>query len=94
MARAQARRGQAAHSPLSLGPVARQGSWRKVHLAADEATLEVRAVEITGSGVGDAPMLPGLEAEWLDWIVEPPRNANAAFIGFFRNWFEKRGRPG
>ncbi len=34
--------------------------WRKVHLAVDEATLEVRAVEITGSGVGDAPMLPGL----------------------------------
>ena len=51
---------RAAHSPLSLGPVARQGSWRKVHLAVDEATLEVRAVEITGSGVGDAPMLPGL----------------------------------
>ena len=31
-----------------------------MHLAVDEATLEVRAVEITGSGVGDAPMLPGL----------------------------------
>lgn len=40
--------------------MARQGSWRKVHLAVDEATLEVRAGEITGSGVGDAPMLPGL----------------------------------
>ena len=34
--------------------------WRKVHLAVDEATLEVRAVEFTNSGVGDAPMLPGL----------------------------------
>ena len=44
----------------STPSVARQGSWRKVHLAVDEATLEVRAVEITGSGVGDAPMLPGL----------------------------------
>jgi hypothetical protein len=31
-----------------------------VHLAMDEATLEVRAVAITGSGVGDAPMLPSL----------------------------------
>jgi hypothetical protein len=32
--------------------------WRKVHLAADERTFEVCAVEFTGSGVGDAPMLP------------------------------------
>ncbi len=39
---------------------ARRRVWRKVHLAIDEATMEVRAVEITGSGVGDAPMLPGL----------------------------------
>ncbi len=34
--------------------------WRKVHLAVDEATLEVRAVEITASHVGDAPVLPDL----------------------------------
>lgn len=39
---------------------ARRRVWRKVHLAIDEATLEVRAVEITGSGVGDAPVLPDL----------------------------------
>ncbi|CUH39894.1 Transposase DDE domain protein [Jannaschia seosinensis] len=39
---------------------ARRRVWRKVHLAMDEATLEVRAVEITGSGVGDAPVLPDL----------------------------------
>ena len=39
---------------------AKRRVWRKVHLAIDEATMEVRAVEITGSGVGDAPMLPGL----------------------------------
>ena len=45
---------------------ARRRVWRKVHLAVDEATLEVRAVEITDSGVGDAPMLPGL----LDQIPE------------------------
>ena len=36
---------------------ARRRVWRKVHLAVDESTLEVRAVEITGSGVGDAPVL-------------------------------------
>ena len=34
--------------------------WRKVHLAVDESTLEVRAVEVTGSHIGDAPVLPDL----------------------------------
>ena len=34
-----------------------------------------------------------LEHEWRDWIVEPPRNADRAFVGFCRKWFEKRGRP-
>ena len=39
---------------------AKRRVWRKVHLAIDDATLEVRAVEVTGSGPGDAPMLPSL----------------------------------
>ena len=34
--------------------------WRKIHLGVDEKTLEVRAVEITGSHIGDAPVLPDL----------------------------------
>ncbi len=34
--------------------------WRKIHLGVDEETLEVRAVEITGSHIGDAPVLPDL----------------------------------
>ena len=34
--------------------------WRKIHLGIDEETLEIRAVEITGSHVGDAPILPDL----------------------------------
>jgi hypothetical protein len=34
--------------------------WRKVHIGIDEETLEVRAVEVTTSNVGDAPMLPEL----------------------------------
>jgi hypothetical protein len=34
--------------------------WCKVHLAIDERTLEVCAVEVTSSNVGDAPMLPEL----------------------------------
>ena len=40
--------------------------WRKIHIGIDEETLEVRAVEVTSSNVGDAPMLP----ELLDQI--PP----------------------
>ena len=34
--------------------------WRKIHIGIDEETLEVRAVEVTGSNIGDAPMLPKL----------------------------------
>jgi hypothetical protein len=34
-----------------------------------------------------------LEQEWRSWCVEPPRNADRAFVGFCRKWFEKRGRP-
>ena len=34
--------------------------WRKIHIGIDEETLEVRAVEITGSSIGDAPVLPEL----------------------------------
>jgi hypothetical protein len=59
-------------SPLSPGPMARQGSRRKIHIGVDEQTLEIRAVEsslanatgpkepVDGSHVGDAPMLPDL----------------------------------
>ena len=35
-------------------------TWRKIHIGIDEETLEVRAVEVTTSNVGDAPMLPEL----------------------------------
>ncbi|MEO0569301.1 MAG: replication initiator protein A [Pseudomonadota bacterium] len=34
-----------------------------------------------------------LETEWRDWMTEPPRSPDGAFIGFCRKWFEKRGRP-
>ena len=37
--------------------------WRKLHLGIDEETLEIRAVEVTSSNVGDAPMLPNLLAQ-------------------------------
>ena len=34
--------------------------WRKIHIGIDEQTLEIGAVESTGSNTGDAPMLPHL----------------------------------
>jgi hypothetical protein len=34
--------------------------WSKIHIGIDERTLEIRAIEITGSNTGDAPMLPYL----------------------------------
>ena len=34
-----------------------------------------------------------IEQEWREWLQEPPRNPEAAFLGFCRKWFEKRGRP-
>jgi hypothetical protein len=34
--------------------------WRKIHIGIDEETLEVRAVEVIGSNIGDATMLPEL----------------------------------
>ncbi len=40
--------------------------WRKVHLGIDADTLEIRAIEVTGSKVGDAEMLP----ELLDQIPQ------------------------
>lgn len=34
--------------------------WRKMHLAIDTQTLEIRAIEVTDNTTGDAPMLPEL----------------------------------
>lgn len=34
--------------------------WPKVHLGSDAETLEIRAIEITGSRIGDAPVMPDL----------------------------------
>ena len=38
----------------------RPRQWCKLHLGIDAQTLEVRAIEVTGSRVGDGPMLPKL----------------------------------
>ena len=34
-----------------------------------------------------------LEREWRDWMSEMPRDPDAAFIGFCRKWYERRGAP-
>ena len=34
--------------------------WRKIHIGIDEETLEIRAIEVTSSSIGDAQMLPDL----------------------------------
>ncbi len=47
------------------GPQGRR-QWRKVHLAMDTATSNIRAVEVTPGSDGDSPVLPGL----LDQIPE------------------------
>jgi hypothetical protein len=41
----------------------RRRQWRKVHLAMDVATGDVRAVEVTPSREGDSPVLPDLLAQ-------------------------------
>ena len=34
-----------------------------------------------------------LEREWRDWMTEAPRDPDAAFIGFCRKLYERRGPP-
>lgn len=38
-----------------------------------------------------------LEREWRSWMgdggLDAPKDADHAFLGFCRKWFEKRGRP-
>jgi hypothetical protein len=41
----------------------RRRQWRKVHLAMDVATGDIRGVEFTSSREGDSPVLPGLLAQ-------------------------------
>ena len=53
--------------------------WRKIHLGIDEETLEIRAVEVTTSNVGDAPMLP----ELLDQIDPEQEIATVTADGAF-----------
>ena len=35
-----------------------------------------------------------LEQEWRMWMNEPPKHPDAAFVGFCRKWFERKGSAG
>jgi hypothetical protein len=49
--------------------------WRKIHIGIDEQTLEIRAIEVTSSSIGDAPILPDLLNQILpDQEIGRPRN--------------------
>jgi plasmid replication initiation protein len=32
-----------------------------------------------------------IEQQWRNWLTEAPRNPDAAFLGFCRKWYERRG---
>lgn len=34
-----------------------------------------------------------LEQKWRAWSTEPPKNADAAFVGYCKKWFADHGRP-
>lgn len=53
--------------------------WRKVHLAMDTATSDIRAVEFTPSRDGDSPILPDL----LDQIPESEQIATVTADGAY-----------
>lgn len=53
--------------------------WRKIHLGIDAQTLEIRAIEVTSSNIGDAQMLPGL----LEQIPEEEPIASISADGAF-----------
>jgi hypothetical protein len=55
-------RGDGAWQARKHGP-SRRRQWRKVHIAMDAGTGDVRAVEFTSSRQGDSPSLPDLLAQ-------------------------------
>src|SRR6056297_1065500 len=58
---------------------AKRRRWRKIHIGVDEQTLEIRAIEITGSNVGDAPMLPELLGQIADDVQIGSVTADSAY---------------
>jgi hypothetical protein len=63
----------------AMPPIAGSGERDDIRLSA-EAYHDARTV----APGWDVYML---EQEWKQWISEPPRDADAAFIGFCRKWY-------
>lgn len=57
----------------------KRSNWRKIHIGIDEETLEIRATVITGSNIGDAPILPSL----LDRIPAVAKISSATVDGAY-----------
>ncbi len=61
--------------------------------------LEVTIPPLSGDTYEHARQLvPGwdvrmIEQEWRAWITETPRDADRAFLGFCKKWYERRGAP-
>lgn len=73
---------------------------------AEKIDVATGGFQISGEGFAEAKShAPGwdiyyLEQEWRSWVAKMmadgmggPRDADAAFVGFCKKWFEKRGRP-
>jgi len=64
-----------------------------------KAAVTVEARQLDPETYHDArTVAPGwdvyeLEREWREWMTEPPRNPDAAFIGFCKKWYARRGSP-
>lgn len=72
----------------------------KVPMPAEVAFQQIPLRGLSPECYNDARIVaPGwdvyyLESEWRGWITEAPRDPEAAFVGFCKKWFERRGYPG
>ncbi len=51
----------------------RRRIWRKIHIGIDAGSLDIRAIEVTKSSVGDGPVLP-------DLLNQIPQDQEVAFV--------------
>lgn len=65
----------------------------------DQPALPLTVPPLKGDTMMEArEVAPGwdvyfLEQEWRGWMKEPPKYPDKAFLGFCKQWFEKKGRP-
>ncbi|MEM9411360.1 MAG: replication initiator protein A [Planctomycetota bacterium] len=70
-----------------------------MHRSSKKPDFDSGRISISENGYERARLeVPGwdlylVEMAWREWMAEKPKNADEAFIGFCRKWFEKRGTP-